>query len=249
MTTNALVPPGLVFAEKVLGLLKAAAKSTALWTQSTVRTNEMHGPSVAFKDAMLHSDMPDKAQRWKLFLAKHWDNADGVAQDATNFFVARKAAPAFLEIRTFERLDYIAFVQAAANVLDGTSVALVEDRSWTWDNHVRTSVGRPLYRRAYLLRIELESGALFNANAWLDNAMQDVCASADERASRCPFQLAEEAGIEGMSSAEYTKAGLVLEAMDKATLERVAKDVFAGCKTSLVVGKKYAQSVLTVAFP
>lgn len=248
MTKLTTIPAGLLLAEDVLSLLKAAAEPTPLWAACSVRTNEMHGPTGAFDTLVLHSEMPAKEKRWELFLAKHWDNADGKKQDGTNFFVAKNAAPTFLEVRTFERLGYIDFVQTVARLLDGLPIALNEDRSWTWDHKVLTTVGRPLYKRAYLLRVDLDSGGKFNAKKWLSKAMNDISPSLDERATRCPFQLAQEAGIEGLSSADYTKTGWILEAYTTDTLERLQKEVFSDCTTTLVAAKKNTQGTLTVDF-
>lgn len=244
----ATIPAGLLLAERILGVLKEVSESTPLWDASSVKTNEMMGPTGSFSQVVLHAEVPGEDERYTLFLAKHWAAVGATEKDPTYFFVARDAEPSCLEIRTFERLGYIDFVRAAATALNGMPVQLEEDRSWTWDMHVKTSAGQSLYKRAYLLRVKLVSGEVFNAKKWLASAMDDICASLDERAGRCPFQLAQEAGIEGMNCAEYTKTGFILESYETKTLKRIQTEVFSDCKTTLVEPKKHAMAKLTVEF-
>lgn len=244
----AAVPAGLLLAEKVLFMLKGVAESTTLWDSCSVKTNEMMGPTGPFSGVVLHAERPAKDERYALFLAKHWAAVGATEKDSTYFFVARDASPSSLEIRTFERLGYLEFVRAAATALNGMTVELEENRSWTWDMHVKTSAGRSLYRRAYELRVRFVPGAEFNAKKWLATALDDICGHLDERADRCPFQLAEEAGIAGLNATEYTSKGFVLESFETKPLKQMQEKVFADCKTKLVEAKKAAMGRLTVEF-
>lgn len=242
------VPAGLLLAEQVLGILKGVADSTPLWDSCSVKTNEMLGPTGPFSQLVLRSEQPKDEHSYLLFLAKHWAALWPTGNLTSDFFMARNVEPQWLTIRTLERLGYAEFVKAAAKALDGLPVELDEDRSWTWDMHVKTSAGKSLYHRAYELIVYFKPGAKFNAKKWLVTAMQDVCESLDERATRCPFQLAQDAGIEGMSSAEHTKTGLILEAYTTAPLKQMQTKVFGDCKTKLVEAKKNGMAVLTIEF-
>ena len=244
----ATVPAGLLLAERILGVLKEVSENTPLWDSCSVKTNEMMGPTGPFSQVVLQAEVPGENERYSLFLAKHWAAVGAAEKDSTYFFVARNAEPSYVEVHTFERLGYIDFVRAAATALNGMPVELEEDRSWSWDMHVKTSAGRSLYKRAYELRVRFVPGAVFNTKKWLASAMGDICASLDERAGRCPFQLAEEAGIEGMNSADYTKTGFILESYETKPLKRIQAAVFSDCKTTLVEAKKNAMAKLTVAF-
>lgn len=241
------VPEGLAFAEKVLVLLREAADGTPLWETSSIRTDAMHGPTGPLGAMVLAADAPKEP--WKRFLSMHWAALDRKPGEKASSFVADRAEPRSVQISTTSRLGYLAFLAKAAKFLDGLPVALEEDTSWTWDHDEPTSVGRPTHRTVYRLTISLNAPAAFKAAAWLKKASTHVCASVDERADRCMFQLAHEAGLEhAISSYEWTRKGVVLETASVAMAQKVQQKMFGDCKVRIGAAKLHEPVVTTVEF-
>lgn len=240
------VPEGLAFAEQVLVLLRQAADGTPLWDTSSIRTDAMHGPQGPIGSMVLMADAPKEP--WTRFLSMHWEALDRKPGERTSFFVADKAEPRSLEVSTTSRLGYLAFLEKAATLLDGSHVCLEEDTSWTWAHDELTSVGRPTHRTVYRLTISLNAATAFKAS-WLKKASTHVCASSDTRADRCMFQLAHEAGLEhAISSYEWTRKGVVLETASLAMAQKVQQTMFGDCKVHIGAWKLHEPVVTTVEF-
>lgn len=240
-----------MLAETVLARLKPLTRDTSLWYDTAINTNEMLGPGVRFADLVLDSECK-KSEGYRRFLDKHWQAAAGGKTDPTGFFVARSAEPAWLTIRTFSRLDYLAALKPFAQALDGLPVVLDEERSWTWDSSTPTSKNRPLYRTAYLLNIELQAAQPFKASAWLKTAGHDVCASKDARADRNVFQLAEEVDLPSgtVISHASTKAGFEMECPSVEAAHKLKDAVFGDCRFEVVAGRKrHDPTVLRITLP
>lgn len=241
------IPAGLALAESVLALLREAAEGNALWESSSIRTDAMHGPQGPLGSMVLTVDAPKEP--WARFLSIHWEALDRKPGERSSFFVAERAEPRSLEVSTTSRLGYLAFLKKASKLLDGLPVALEEDTSWTWDHLERTSVGRPTHRTVYRLVISLDAKTPFNAVAWLKKSAAHVCASSDERAGRCMFQLAQEAGLEhAVSSYEWTRKGVVLEMASTSVAGKVQQKMFGDCKVHIGTAKRHEPVVMTVEF-
>jgi hypothetical protein len=251
MTRKALpTPPGLLLAEDILGRMRELVRDTDLWDDSSINTNEMLGPGTSFAKLRLDKDVR-KADRYNRFLDKHWQAIDRVKDDTTNFFVARNPAPQYITIRTFSRLAYVQALKDWAKALDGMPVELHEDRSWTWDHEHLTSTGNALHKHAYVLGVSLTADQPFKAAKWLKTAGQYVCSREDERADRCIFQLAEEAGLPSgtFHAVEYTRTGYILESETTAGAERVRDKLFTDCNVKLTPAKRHEFARLEVTLP
>lgn len=248
VTSKTNVPAGLALAEKVLALLREAAQDTPLWDASKIRTEAMHGPTGSLGSMVLMADSPKEP--WKRFLSMHWEALGRKPGERASSFVADRAEPRSLEVSITSRLGYLEFLKRAAKLLDGLPVSLEEDTSWTWDHNERTSVGRPMHRTVYLLMVSLNAAVPFKAAAWLKKSAAHVCASSDERADRCMFQLAQEAGMEhAISSYEWTRTGVVLETSSTAVADKVQKKLFGDCKVNIGPVKRNESVVMTVELP
>lgn len=237
------IPAGLTLAESVLALLREAAEGTALWESSSIRTDAMHGPQGPLGSMVLTVDAPKEP--WARFLSIHWEALDRKPGERASFFVAERAEPRSLEVSTTERLGYLAFLKKASKLLDGLPVALEEDTSWTWDHKTLTRMGRPTHRTVYRLVVSLNAKTPFKAGAWLKKSSSHVCASSDERADRCMFQLAQEAGLEhAVLSYEWTPKGVVLETASTSVAGKVQQKMFGDCKVNMTVSKKQQEAIL-----
>lgn len=240
-------PSGLLLAEEILQIMREAVRGTDLWSDSSINSNEMLEPGTSFADLRIASD---GGNDYDLFLLKHWYAARGDKADSTNFFVARKAEPQGLKIRTYSRLAYLQALKDWATALDGKQVQLSEHRSWTWESSLPTSTGRSLYRTAYELYISLAPDDLpFMAKRWLKTAALDVCRAKDPRADRCIHQLAEEAGLPTghISSAEWSTSGIQIECETEKAAEKVLAALFSDCKAKIEPGKRGQPTTLNVA--
>lgn len=255
-------PAGLLLAEDVLRRLKAATADTPLWEDSAVNTNEMLQAGTPLCDIKLAADQLSSADTSKkskamkldgLFLEKHWRCALGEKAEGTAFFVARKAEPRYLKLRTFSRLGYLQALPRIAHALEGLDIDLYEDRSWTWDHKHLTPAGRPTDRTIFLLTIALNEGRPFNADRWLKSAAPHLCVSLDERADHCVFQMLENAKLpRGLANGyQTTPDGFVIDCRDTESATKIAEALFQDCQcnVSVLSGRASKQVQLEVTLP
>lgn len=250
-TTSASVPAGLLLAEDVLSRMREAVRSTPVWEDSRLNTNEMLERGTSFANLRLDQDCTDDT-RYLRFLRKHWDAADKKEQDPTGYFVARNAEPRSLALVVESRLAYLNALPALAQALDGLPVGLSETTSWRWDQSCRTKSGKPTHRVLHQLTVDFKCPRPLSARAWLKSAGAHLCWSLDTRADQCLFQALEDAGIEtgGSMSLNVTRTGVEISCMTQAIAETIRTRLFSDCSTTYKPRKaKDDYWTLCVEFP
>lgn len=218
-------PAGLVHAETILEIIRTTLRDTPLWNGMRINSNEQLERGPCISQALPRARA---RPRFKAMLNKHWLRAAG--EEGIPFFVARQAEPACFTLRTLDRLGYAQHVPRLAQALDGQCVELEEHMSWYWDHELPQPSGRPTHRNVYELIVYLQERGPFRARAWLKDAMEFVCVSADSRADACVGQLEEAAFGKRLShTAGPTREGFHVEFDREADARKVVDTVFGDC--------------------
>jgi hypothetical protein len=236
-------------AEAMLSLLKTRLRDTPLWSVATINHSEELGPGVTLCDAVLKSEAPDKS--WSWFFRKFWfKSKQDTHPSPSPFFVSRCECPAWLNLRTENRLAFSEAVPELAKALDGAHVELDVDLSWTWDDQAPRKNGRPAHRTVFRLTIRLHSPTKFKAAPWLKTALANVCASQDPRADEYVFHYEEDKlGTQHCCSVEATRKGFVLGFPARDEADKVIAALYPDCSPKFGKNSSNGNVEVTLTLP
>lgn len=190
----------------------------------TLYDRDFTGPGTSAKDILLAGEAFCTAT----FLGRYRGTRE---PDSTSFFSSRNPAPTRIELRTTNRLAFIAAAKALCSKLHGMPVSFLPlDYSWCWRDD-----GSGLRRRHHtvfiLPMVFARTSGPFEGTAWLADVLANICASEDPRADIHLGDLLRDHKLEGLESGylHATAAGIEVCIQPNSLLKAVLATAFGDC--------------------
>lgn len=236
----------LLYAEETLAAIKKALRTTPLWTALKVKHSEDYNPSTMLARVGLNIEgFPG----FNNFLKKFWAKTRGFK--GTSAFVSIEDAPSYFMFQTDNRRAFYENIPKLARALHTRKVSLrALEVNWRSDLTRLRSNGIPRHFQSYELIVDLNSATPFDAEAWLVDALLEVCPSKDARADDYPFDAIErKLGFNKCRGMEKTASGLVLRFDNMAAAQLTVNAVYGDCDPVYRIEKKTGHVFVTLTYP